>query len=213
MPWIPRTTAAVTVLAALPFLTVRAPLVEIALPEAKVAPKSVPRGELPATWPTSLVLHLRTTRSLPIEVEDLQTMLRDVATISKRFQLDPLLVLAVIHVESGYDPFAISPAGSLGLMQLQVDTARDVAARLNIPWTSDDLLFDPRVNVLLGSCYLRELLDRFGDRTTALAAFHSGPSRVAGGDLHFVPAGLAYAERVQGVLQELELRAGAPRYS
>src|SRR4026209_194242 len=82
---------------------------------------------------------------------------------ARRFGIDPLTVMAVVHVESRFDPGAVSPKGAIGLMQLQGETARALAADLGLQWTGDELLYDPDVNVLLGTFYLRRLIDRFGD--------------------------------------------------
>jgi soluble lytic murein transglycosylase len=86
--------------------------------------------------------------------------------------------------------------GATGLMQLRPDTAREVATRLGLEWTSEDALFDPRTNILLGTAYLRELLDRFDHMDVALAAFHAGPNRVASDRLHLGPVAVQYTDRV-----------------
>ena len=122
---------------------------------------------------------------------------------ARRFHLDPLMVLAVIQVESRFDPTAVSAQGAIGLMQLQGLTARGLAMDLGLEWTGDDLLFDPDVNVLLGCAYLRRLMDRFGDQDAALAAYCSGPTfvevrRDANGRIP-----LAYSDRVWDVLTAL----------
>ncbi|MDZ7373227.1 MAG: transglycosylase SLT domain-containing protein [candidate division KSB1 bacterium] len=84
--------------------------------------------------------------------------------------VDPHLVQAVIDVESGGDPRAVSKKGAVGLMQLMPDTAREVGVRN--PW-------DPVENVRGGVRYLRQLLDTFGnDLALALAAYNAGPGAV-----------------------------------
>lgn len=95
-----------------------------------------------------------------------------------RHQISPHLVLAVIHIESFYQPFAISQAGALGLMQVMPHTGAEVAERIGIAWRGRQTLFDPESNVRIGVAYLRELLDRYGDVRTALAAYNWGPGRV-----------------------------------
>lgn len=128
---------------------------------------------------------------------------------ARRFRLDPLVVLAVIQVESRFDPTAVSEQGAIGLMQLQGVTARDLAMELGLKWTGDDLLFDPDMNVMLGCAYLRRLMDRFGDQDAALAAYSSGPTvvearRDANGRIP-----LAYSDRVWDVLTALQSKVAA----
>jgi soluble lytic murein transglycosylase len=128
---------------------------------------------------------------------------------ARRFGLDPLVVLAVIQVESRFDPTAVSSQRAMGLMQLQPETAKELASNLGMPWTGDELLFDPDVNVLLGCAYLSRLSERFGDLDAALAAYSSGPGVVearldANGRLP-----LAYTDRVWDVLMSLRSKAAA----
>lgn len=89
------------------------------------------------------------------------------------------LVLAMILVESGGDPLAVSHRGAIGLMQLQPATAEAVAAQIGMLWTGPALLFDPAANVHLGVAYLERLMARYGDVKTALAAYNWGPTRIA----------------------------------
>jgi soluble lytic murein transglycosylase-like protein len=84
--------------------------------------------------------------------------------------LDPRLVRAVMQVESGYNPSALSDKGAMGLMQLMPGTARDL--EVSDPWNPDQ-------NVRGGTAYLRQMLDRFGDLELALAAYNAGPEAVA----------------------------------
>jgi soluble lytic murein transglycosylase len=128
---------------------------------------------------------------------------------ARRYGVDPLLVLAVIQVESRFDPTAVSSQGAMGLMQLQGDTARELAMDLGLQWTGDDLLFDPDVNVLLGCAYLSRLIDRFGDLDAALAAYSSGPGLVEARRDANGRIPLAYTDRVWDVLTSLQAKASA----
>ena len=91
--------------------------------------------------------------------------------------LDPLMVAAVIQVESRFDPYAVSGVGAKGLMQLMVPTAQ---------WLLDkgsrdtklkaEHLFNPILNIELGTMYVAQLLQRFdGDINLALIAYNAGP--------------------------------------
>jgi soluble lytic murein transglycosylase-like protein len=93
-----------------------------------------------------------------------------IAQVSTQFQLDPKLVVAMIEVESAWNPKARSSKGALGLMQLMPATA--ARFRVRDP-------FDPRKNVEGGVRYLRFLLDRFDQNLTyALAAYNAGETVV-----------------------------------
>ncbi len=86
------------------------------------------------------------------------------------YDLPFAFIKAVIHVESAFDPTAVSHAGAMGLMQLMPGTAQSLGC--NDP-------FDPRVNILAGALYLRLLANRYnGDINLTLAAYNAGPARV-----------------------------------
>lgn len=88
---------------------------------------------------------------------------------AERVALEPRLVQAVIQVESGYNPRAVSNKGAKGLMQLIDATARDHGV-------TD--VFDPGQNIRAGTTQLRRLWDSFGDLELALAAYNAGPGAV-----------------------------------
>ncbi len=93
--------------------------------------------------------------------------------------LAPDLVMAVIEVESAGYHLAQSHVGALGLMQLLPATGKELAGKLGIEWKGPDTLFDPIINVRLGTAYLRQLADRYdGDVNIALAAYNWGPGRI-----------------------------------
>jgi soluble lytic murein transglycosylase len=104
---------------------------------------------------------------------------RTLVAEARRASFSPEFVLAVIRVESGGDPLAVSPKGALGLMQLLPDTGRAVASELGLLWEGPETLFDPVANVRLGIAYLEELRARYGNLSIALTAYNWGPSRVS----------------------------------
>lgn len=105
---------------------------------------------------------------------------------ANRNRVEPALVLAVMHTESGYYNFARSSVGALGLMQIMPATAEMLAREAGIPWTGPEMLFEPALNLRLGTRYLALLHARYGDWTRALAAYNWGPAaidrRLAGGE-------------------------------
>ncbi len=89
---------------------------------------------------------------------------------SRQHGLDPLLVHSVIRAESNYNPYAISPKGAEGLMQLIPSTARQYGVRNS---------FDPEQNIEGGIRYLKYLQTLFTDERLVLAAYNAGEGAVA----------------------------------
>ena len=93
--------------------------------------------------------------------------------------LDPYLVSSLIRQESEFNPSAVSHANALGLMQLLPSTGKGEARQLGLKGYNQDSLFDPNVNIQLGTRYFRKMVDHFnGQVEYALAAYNAGDSRV-----------------------------------
>lgn len=100
--------------------------------------------------------------------------------VANQRNMDMTLLYAISRQESAMYPLAESPAGARGLMQLMPATARHTAGKIGYPYRDPDQLFDPDVNVSLGSAYLQGLLNNYGgNRIFAAAAYNAGPGRVA----------------------------------
>jgi len=117
-------------------------------------------------------------RPTGLTADEVAAVARTIVVEARRYALEPSLVLAVMHVESRFYNFAVSPVGAIGLMQVMPDTGAYLAARIGIDWVGPETLFDPTTNVRLGVAYLRELSDRYGNLETALAAYNWGPGRI-----------------------------------
>jgi soluble lytic murein transglycosylase-like protein len=99
-----------------------------------------------------------------------------IAEEAEEARLDPLFVLAVIEVESGFDQEAVSQRGAHGLMQLKLSTFRSEAQRGQLGADFGD----PVANVRAGVRYLRRCLDAFRqDSELALMAYNAGPQRIS----------------------------------
>jgi len=91
---------------------------------------------------------------------------------ASQHQVDPDLVRAIVRVESNYNPYAVSPKGAKGLMQLIPATAKRFGV-LNI--------FDPRANLDGGVRYLKYLMTLFrGDLKLSVAAYNAGENAIQG---------------------------------
>ncbi|MDR7544980.1 MAG: transglycosylase SLT domain-containing protein [Armatimonadota bacterium] len=143
-----------------------------ALPVAGPVGQPSRSGPAAPAW----VLNLDSYRTLAkhynssLSVVESDAIARAILGYSRHFNLDPRLVVALIAVESGFQPRALSRAGAMGLGQLMPGTARALGVN---PW-------DPVQNVYGAIRYLRGNLDQFGWGNThlALAAYNAGRGAV-----------------------------------
>lgn len=142
-------------------------------------------------WPQPYVLERpwfpRSSRfSAPLAGPYLETLIQKYA---HRYGVDPALVRAVMRHESGFNPYAVSPKGAQGLMQLMPGTAAFMG--VNNP-------FDPEQNIAGGVGYLRYCLDRFNHSVPlAVAAYNAGPDRVAkSGGIPAIPETQSFVSNV-----------------
>ena len=92
--------------------------------------------------------------------------------MSLKYNLEPAFVKAVVHIESAFDTFAISPAGAMGLMQLMPATAASYEL------TRDH--FNPNRNIEVGVRHLKDLMERYdNDKKLSLAAYNAGAGAVS----------------------------------
>ena len=100
---------------------------------------------------------------------------------SKERKVSMSTMLALARLESALDTHAESPARACGLMQILPSTAREVARRIRYRYRGRRSLFDPGVNIRLGSAHLKRMLDRWdGNRVVAFASYNAGYRRVKG---------------------------------
>ncbi|MGV8943903.1 transglycosylase SLT domain-containing protein [Thermomonas sp.] len=94
-----------------------------------------------------------------------------------RNNLDPAWIAAEIRAESVFDPNARSSADARGLMQVLPGTGAAVAARIGMPWTGGESLYDADTNITLGTAYLRQLMDKYGGKPyQVIAGYNAGPA-------------------------------------
>ncbi|GAB4294812.1 MAG: hypothetical protein Kow0090_09580 [Myxococcota bacterium] len=141
--------------------------------------------------------------------EELHKLAAIIVKEAGRQNLDPLLILAVIYVESRFDPNAVSQKGALGMMQLMPDTKEWLMERhfranfLNCADEEDDEFAN---NIAIGAAYLRRLIDAYDSVNWALSAYNYGPGKVARirrGEGEEPVNFWSYANRVQSVYSRL----------
>jgi len=125
-------------------------------------------GTLVPSYPVSPSNAVRTTS--PIAGERARMYENLIYEHARLNDVRPDLVRAVVQVESAFNPYAESPKGAQGLMQLMPATAQRFGVKN---------AFNPEENVRAGVAYLRQLLDRYeNNETLALAAYNAGPGAV-----------------------------------
>jgi soluble lytic murein transglycosylase len=125
---------------------------------------------------------------------------------SHKFGLDPLLILAVIISESSFRRAQTSDMGAEGLMQLMPSTAARVASRWGIRWPQKEGLWNPSLNIRVGTAYLFELILKYKDIKKAIIAYNMGVG-VTEEYFHFGATPPArYYEKVRKIYHELKER-------
>lgn len=104
---------------------------------------------------------------------------QEITEVAVSNRLDPYLLAALIRAESKFDPRARSDAGALGLMQVMPNTAHWAAGEMGLRDFHPALLYQPEINLLIGSWYLSNLFQEFdGNRVVGLAAYNAGRGNV-----------------------------------
>lgn len=97
---------------------------------------------------------------------------------SRARNLDPYQVAGLIRQETVFDPRAKSPARAYGLMQVLVPTATLTAKKYGVNRSiTAESLFEPRLNIQIGTAYLKDQIDKFGRIEYVAAAYNAGPGR------------------------------------
>lgn len=97
-----------------------------------------------------------------------------ILSASKARKLDPRFILALMRQESVFKPFAKSPAGARGLLQLTLDTAQKYAPAAGLNSLRENQLYQPETSIMLGAEYLEHLTQMFPDMLEPVAASYNG---------------------------------------
>jgi len=109
---------------------------------------------------------------------DYNLLAREVKKASKKYDIDPMLVLSVITVESSFDKNAVSSKGAVGLMQLMPHTAKDLCLEMGMSERNCKVR-DAKTNILIGTYYLSKLSTKYNNNMKHyLAAYNCGPSMI-----------------------------------
>jgi soluble lytic murein transglycosylase len=96
-----------------------------------------------------------------------------------KFGVDPLLIAAIVRVESNYKPKLVSIKGAIGLMQLMPDTAEWIMGMDGFSSLSMSSLQEPKTNIMVGAKYIDILNHQFNNNLAeVLAAYNAGPGNV-----------------------------------
>lgn len=96
----------------------------------------------------------------------------------RKNKIEPALISAVINVESKFKENANSHKDARGLMQITPDTGKWIAEKMGIESFTPERLYEPELNIKMGSWYLKYLIDYYGNIDTALAAYNAGLGNV-----------------------------------
>ena len=117
---------------------------------------------------------------IPNNLELAERITRAIEDSSAEFGVNPWLMVALIRVESGGNPDAVSYKGARGLPQIMPATGIQIARELEVKWEGPEMLHDVENSVRFGTYYLSKLLERFeGNYEVALSAYNWGPSHIA----------------------------------
>ena len=122
---------------------------------------------------------------------------------ANRYNQDPKFILALIAIESSFQNWSVSEQGAKGLMQIMPYVAESLAQELGIEWSGDRTLFNPYLNVRIGSYYLFQLIKEFNDLGLALAAYNYGPTYIKGLKERKESISIHYYQRIRTVYQNL----------
>lgn len=98
---------------------------------------------------------------------------------AKEYEVDPLLIYSIIKAESNFNPNVVSSSQAIGLMQLMDATAEELARKLDLTFMKKSSLYNPELNIRLGTKYFSELLKEYnGNKLLALTAYNAGKGNV-----------------------------------
>ena len=166
---------------------------DVLLPVAQAAPP--PASTLPTLTPQQRTVSNWLARRYSIAPNAMAQLVSAAWTVGRQEKLDPLLILAVMAVESSFNPYAASGAGATGLMQVMAGVHRDKFAPFGGPQAS----IDPLANMRVGALVLKDAISRGGSVRVGLRYYVGATTDANEG---------GYADKVLAEQQQLERVAG-----
>ncbi len=164
------------------------------LPQSTIAQKQASQIQAQKRADIQLVRTLLYQNARYLRPDQIETLAPKIIDWANEADFPPLVVLALIKVESGFQPLAVSYAGAYGLTQLLPYVARAETKLMRLDWdihldpapvyerlqqhqkTAEVSLFDPAVNIRIGIHYLKRLKERFNSPQHYFAAYNMGPT-------------------------------------
>lgn len=98
---------------------------------------------------------------------------------AKEYDVDPLMIFAIIKAESNFNPNVVSASGAVGLMQLMDSTAEELCNKMDIFYVKKVSLYNPELNIQLGTKYFSNLMNEYNNNyLLALTAYNAGIGNV-----------------------------------
>jgi peptidoglycan lytic transglycosylase len=125
---------------------------------------------------------------------------------SMKYGYDPKFILAIIQIESTFNPKAVSVVGARGLMQIMPATGKEIATEVALDWNGIETLYDPEINISMGMYYLFKMLLKYRDLRLALVAYNAGPGYVDGMLKRGRSLPETYVDKVMGTYEKIKLQ-------
>ena len=164
------------------------PVAKLEPAEPEIVPEKTPESPFRA-----IILEVMTQYNPKLTKDEQRAILGAILTSAEVYQLDPLLIAAVIAAESSFRVKARSSCGAIGLMQIMPIHG----------WRAD--LTTIEGNIDTGAWYLALNRDRFGSDELAVAAYNAGPGRVrSAGGIPKIKETQVHVKRVMGIYEGLQ---------
>jgi soluble lytic murein transglycosylase len=138
--------------------------------------------------------------------EDKAQLVNVISNECKKYDYDPMFLMALILTESSFKRGQISSVGARGLMQIRPFVGKSLAGKIGTEWGGAETLFQPDVNIQMGSLHLFEMILKFKDVRQAIVSYNLGESELRSRVRDNKPLPETFFERVVGNYNMLKER-------